>query len=87
MSEKYKTLISLAVCITLIAFALIGGRGYYFVVDRKFMSENIQRAIEIGIDPLSVRCSYADSDDLVCVAYAASKGNEIFNQPSVKNTK
>lgn len=67
----------IAVCTTLIIFALIGGRGYYSVVDRKLMSQNIERAIERGIDPLSVRCSYADSDDLVCVAYAAATGTKL----------
>jgi hypothetical protein len=80
MSEKSTTFnitVTLAVCVTLIVFALIGGRGYYSVVDRELMSQNIQRAIERGIDPLSVRCSYADSDDLVCVAYAASTGTKL----------
>jgi hypothetical protein len=36
------------------------------------MAGNIDGAIAKGIDPLSVRCSYAKSDDLICVAFAAS---------------
>jgi len=60
------------ICLTLIMLALIGGLGYYFVTDRTLMAENINGAIAKGIDPLSVRCSYAKSDDLICVAFAAS---------------
>ena len=29
-------------------------------------------AMERGIDPMAVRCSYAKTDDMVCVAYSAS---------------
>jgi hypothetical protein len=36
------------------------------------MAQNIDNAIAKGIDPLSVRCSYAKSDDIICVAFAAS---------------
>ena len=57
---------------TLILLATVAGMGYYFVTDRTLMSRNIDSAIAKGIDPLSVRCSYAKSDDLICVAFAAS---------------
>jgi hypothetical protein len=36
------------------------------------MSQNIDSAIAKGIDPLSVRCSYASERDVICVAFAAS---------------
>ena len=36
------------------------------------MAENMNAAISKGIDPLSVRCSYVQSHDLICVAFAAS---------------
>jgi hypothetical protein len=64
-------LITLCVCVTLVCFAIIGGLSYYSIVDRNLMSQNIDRAIEKGVDPLSVRCSYAQADDIVCVAYAS----------------
>jgi hypothetical protein len=41
-------------------------------MDRKLMAENIEAAIAKSIDPLAVRCSYANSDDNICVAYAIS---------------
>jgi hypothetical protein len=32
------------------------------------MASNIENAIAKGIDPISVRCSYAKSDDIICIA-------------------
>lgn len=39
----------------------------------ELMAQNIETAISKGLDPLSVRCSYAASTDNICVAYAAKK--------------
>ena len=76
MNAKISDLIKLdstfIVCITLVFLSSILGMGYYFVTDRVLMAGNIDNAIAKGIDPLSVRCSYAKSDDLICVAFAAS---------------
>jgi len=76
MNAKVSDLIKLdstfIVCLTLILLASIGGLGYYFVTDRTLMAGNIDAAIAKGIDPLSVRCSYVKSDDIICVAFAAS---------------
>ena len=76
MNTKVSDLIKIdstfIVCITLILLASVAGMGYYFVTDRTLMAGNIDSAIAKGIDPLSVRCSYAKSDDLICVAFAAS---------------
>ena len=76
MNAKVSDLIKLdatfIVCLTLVLLASIAGMGYYFVTDRTLMAGNIDGAIAKGIDPLSVRCSYAKSDDLICVAFAAS---------------
>jgi hypothetical protein len=63
---------TIAICVTLIFLSAIVGLGYYGVNDRKLMAENINTAISKGIDPLSVRCSYAKSDDIICVAFASS---------------
>jgi hypothetical protein len=60
------------VCITLMVLALITSVSYYHISDRKLMSQNIDSAIAKGIDPLSVRCSYASERDVICVAFAAS---------------
>ena len=58
---------------SIVILAAIISISLYNINDRNLMAENINSAIEKGIDPLSVRCSYADSNDIVCVAHAASK--------------
>lgn len=60
----------LVVCVTLIALAGILSYAHYQINDRNLMAGNIANAISSGVNPLSVRCSYAKSDDAVCVAYS-----------------
>lgn len=60
------------VCGSIIVLSAIISIAIYWISDRKLMAQNIETAIAKGIDPLSVRCSYADSKDLICVAFAAS---------------
>lgn len=66
--EKVTTL----VCITIVVLSIICSFAYFNVQDRKLMVQNISEAVAKGMDPLSVRCSYAPSIDTVCVAYSAS---------------
>jgi hypothetical protein len=42
----------------------------YKINESNLMSKNIQDAMSKGIDPLSVRCTYAPDTDNVCLAYA-----------------
>lgn len=63
------------ICVTIVFLAVTAGATVYNINDRKLMAENINRAIEKGVDPLSVRCSYASSHDLICVSFAASSHN------------
>ena len=76
MNTKVSDLIKLdstfIVCLTLIFLASIAGMSYVYVTDRTLMASNIEASITKGIDPLSVRCSYTKSVDLICVAFAAS---------------
>lgn len=67
------------VCSTIVTLAGIMGVTMYSINDRKLMASNIENAIAKGLDPLSVRCSYASGTDTVCVAYAASHGNQSFS--------
>ena len=64
--------ITFIVCITLVIMTTIGSIAYFNISDRKLMSTNITDAVSKGMDPLSVRCSYAIAADTVCVAYAAA---------------
>ena len=68
MNESITFIISL-----LIAFvSLIGSVVYYHVNQLKSIETNVQSAIEKGIDPIAVRCAYANERDVVCVAYASA---------------
>ena len=42
----------------------------YKINENSLMSQNIQNAMSKGIDPLSVRCTYAPDTDNICLAYA-----------------
>ena len=78
MNEVKKNLetVSIIVSIALVIISVVIGVTYYNVNDRKLMSANIDSAIAKGIDPISVRCSFAQSGDTICVAHAASMGRK-----------
>ena len=65
--------LTMFVCGTIIAISMILGITVYNLEENNLKSKNIEQAISKGLDPLSVRCSYADSRDLLCVAYASSR--------------
>lgn len=67
------------ISVALVLITAIGSIGYYNIQDRTLMASNIESAIAKGVDPLSVRCSYASGSDTVCVAYAASHGSSSFS--------
>lgn len=60
------------VCATIILLTIVGAFTHYHINDRNLMSKNIEQALGAGINPLSVRCTYARTDDAVCVAYSFS---------------
>jgi hypothetical protein len=74
----------LVVCVTLVTLAAILSYAHYQINDRNLMSNNIKDAITSGVNPLSVRCSYAKSDDAVCVAYSFSGTTSVAVQTSKK---
>lgn len=64
---------------TLVTLALIWSVAHYNIEERKLMAGNIEAAVQKGVDPLSVRCSYAKSDDIVCVTFASN--SQRINNP------
>lgn len=76
--EAFKLSSLFIVCITLIILSITGGFGYYHLQDRKLMEKGVSEAINKGIDPMSVRCSYAPETDTVCVAFAYSKQSKVI---------
>lgn len=55
--------------ITLIVVCIIAFWNYK-LNENNLMGRNIQEAMNKGIDPLSVRCTYAPDTDNICLAYA-----------------
>lgn len=64
--------------VTLVLLSVIAAICIYYINERKLMASNIENAIVKGIDPLSVRCSYARGDDIICVTHAAFAGKKSF---------
>jgi hypothetical protein len=57
----------------LIAFiSIIISITYYNISHLQSIEKNIETAIQKGIDPVAVRCSYSTEKDNVCIAYVAS---------------
>jgi hypothetical protein len=69
MNESLAVIISGAI----IAVSGVFGITIYNLEENNLKSKNIETAISKGVDPLSVRCSYANRQDVICIAYAASR--------------
>jgi len=77
MNSNIITILCLSSLLVMVLFAFTT----YKMKDRELMSKNIQEAITKGIDPLTVRCSYASETDNICVAFASiqQKQQEVIN--------
>jgi hypothetical protein len=60
------------ICVTTMVVVAILSVTVYNVNESVLMSQNIEKAVAKGVDPLSVRCAYTGSQDSICVAYAAT---------------
>ena len=58
--------------VTIVLLSVVISLCIYGLNERRLMAANMENAMAKGIDPLSVRCSYAKGDDIICVTYAAS---------------
>ena len=59
----------LIIASTIVAVSAIVSLAIYHYNERELLSKNIEAAMQKGVDPLSIRCSYASHVDAVCVAY------------------
>jgi hypothetical protein len=77
LNNNIITILCLSSLLAMVLFAFTT----YKMRDRELMSKNINEAITKGIDPLTVRCSYASETDNICVAFASiqQKQQEIIN--------
>ena len=62
-------------CVTLAIVTLISSVTFYQYSELKSVERNVESAIVKGIDPVAVRCAYANERDVICVAHAVSSGN------------
>ena len=74
MSETKKSteLITVIVCITIAVCSVVVGTFLSNINDRNNMAKNIEAAIQKGVDPISVKCSYEGVPTSTCIAYAMS---------------
>jgi hypothetical protein len=80
MSEFNNDFKTMVIAGTIVIVSAIIGASVYSINDRMLMSKNIDNAIAKGVDPLSVRCAFADGRDMICVAYGASHGNGLVSK-------
>jgi uncharacterized membrane protein len=62
--------ITAVVCVAIILVSVIAAISMYNMNDRNNMAHNIDAAIQKGVDPLSVKCSYETNPTSTCLAYA-----------------
>ena len=68
-----KDIIAFYVGLVITVTTAVGCLTYYNTQRDQAMKSNIESAIVKGIDPLAVRCAYADRNDTICVVYSAKK--------------
>jgi hypothetical protein len=56
----------------IVTLSCIAGVTYYHVKKTEFIKHSIDAAIEKGISPLAVRCSYVSGVDSICAIYAGN---------------
>jgi hypothetical protein len=66
------------VCATICALALFAAITFFHYTESNLMARNIESAIEKGIDPLSVRCSYAKQNDTICIVFASKQSQSMI---------
>jgi hypothetical protein len=64
--------ITFTISVLLAVIALIVSVTFYNLKKDEAIQSGIQSAIEKGIDPIAVRCAYSNSQDTLCMVYAAS---------------
>mgnify|MGYP003333438071 CR=1 FL=1 len=60
------------VCCAISISVIVSALTYYNYHETAAMQANIENAISKGIDPVAVRCAYANEKDVVCVAYGVA---------------
>lgn len=61
------------ISVLIAAVSMMGCVTFYQYNELQVIKSNVESAISKGIDPIAVRCAYANERDVVCVAYGANK--------------
>ena len=69
-SKRDSTVITAIVSIAIVVASIIASIATYNINDRNNMAKNIDSAIQRGVDPISVKCSYETGSTSTCIAYA-----------------
>lgn len=72
MKQYFEKLDGFYLGILIVIMSIIISITIHHIHENSLKAQNMTTAIEKGIDPLAVRCSYAHSQDIICVAFAAS---------------
>lgn len=80
----FKTSNIFIICSTIVLLSMTIAVTHYHMYDRQLMAENINRAVEKGVDPISVRCAYANSQDLICVTFSTTSQSHNTTSPLIK---
>lgn len=62
-------IITITVCIMIMAMTGIIAVSFNYVNDRNNMAKNIEAAIAKGVDPLAVKCAYETNPTATCITY------------------
>jgi hypothetical protein len=69
-SKTDSATITALVCVAIVAVSIVASIAIYNMNDRNNMAKNIDSAIQKGVDPISVKCSYETGTSSTCIAYA-----------------
>lgn len=74
MNDTSKHVVAIISSIVIITVAAIAAVAYSSQTRHQLMAKDIQTALDKGVNPIVIRCAYADEGDRICLVYAASRG-------------
>ena len=70
MKDYSSSFITVVICIMIMCMTGIISVSMNYINDRNNMAKNIEAAIQKGVDPISVKCSYESTPTSTCIAYS-----------------
>jgi len=76
MSDQKVYSITIILAATFLIIAAMASIGYSAQTKNELMAKDVQTALEKGINPIVIRCAYAEEGDRICLVYAATRTPE-----------